>query len=83
MATASSTSPPAIAWRTVAADSDTVCPAVQTDSDLAKRMPTYGFELDDNDLSPYPLTGTPAGAVHVGAQAVAREIFLPLAVTGI
>ena len=58
---------PAITWRTVAADSDTVCPALQTDSDLATRMPTYGFELDDNDLSPYPLTGTPAGAEHVGA----------------
>ena len=58
---------PAIAWRTVAADSDTVCPAVETDSDLATRMPTYGFEIDDNDLSPYPLTGPPAGAEHVGA----------------
>jgi para-nitrobenzyl esterase len=58
---------PAIAWRTVAADSDTVCPALETDSDLATRMPTYGFELDDNDLSPYPLNQPPAGAEHVGA----------------
>jgi para-nitrobenzyl esterase len=58
---------PAIAWRTVAADSDTVCPALETDSDLATRMPTYGFELDDNDLSPYPLNPPPAGAEHVGA----------------
>jgi para-nitrobenzyl esterase len=58
---------PAIAWRTVAADSDTVCPALETDADLATRMPTYGFEIDDNDLSPYPLNPPPAGAEHVGA----------------
>jgi para-nitrobenzyl esterase len=58
---------PAIAWRTVAADSDTVCPALGTDADLATRMPTYGFEIDDNDLSPYPTTPPPAGAEHIGA----------------
>jgi len=58
---------PFIAWRTVAADSDTVCPAIVTDEDLARWMPVYGFLMNDNDLPPYQPTGTrdtPAGAAH-------------------
>ena len=58
---------PFIAWRTVAADSDTVCPAIVTDQDLARWMPVYGFLMTDNDLPPYTATGspdTPAGAAH-------------------
>lgn len=58
---------PFIAWRTVAADSDTVCPAIVTDKDLARWMPVYGFLMTDNDLPPYTPTGardTPAGAAH-------------------
>jgi len=58
---------PFIAWRTVAADSDTVCPAIVTDEDLARWMPVYGFLMTDNDLPPYTATGardTPAGAAH-------------------
>jgi hypothetical protein len=31
---------PGVAWRTVAADSDTVCPAMVTAQDLASRLPT-------------------------------------------
>ena len=60
---------PAMAWRTVAADSDTVCPSLVTDADLASRMPVYAYELDDNDLPPYAasnLPGVAAGASHVG-----------------
>lgn len=58
---------PFIAWRTLAADSDTVCPAIVTEEDLARWMPVYGFLMNDNDLPPYQATGTrdtPAGAAH-------------------
>jgi para-nitrobenzyl esterase len=61
---------PYIAWRTVAADSDTVCPAIRTDKDLARWMPVYGYIITDDDIPPYAPTGTfpsPAGASHVGA----------------
>jgi para-nitrobenzyl esterase len=58
---------PFIAWRTLAADSDTVCAGIVTDQDLARRMPVYGFFSVDNDLPPYQATGTrdtPTGAGH-------------------
>jgi para-nitrobenzyl esterase len=61
---------PGLAWRTVAADSDTVCPALQTDRDLAARLPTWGYEIDDNDIPPYRAAGpgvVAPGASHVGA----------------
>ena len=61
---------PLVAFRTVAADSDTVCPSLITDRDLSRWMPVYGYELDDDDIPPYAATGTantPAGASHVGA----------------
>jgi para-nitrobenzyl esterase len=61
---------PGVAWRTVAADSDTVCPALQTAGDLASRMPTYAYEIDDNDIPPYTPAGpgvVAPGASHVGA----------------
>ena len=61
---------PGVAWRTVAADSDTVCPALTTGADLASRMPTREYEIDDNDIPPYRASGTgvvAGGASHVGA----------------
>lgn len=61
---------PYVAFRTVAADSDTVCPSIVTDEALALRMPVYGYLITDNDIPPYSATGTvgtPAGASHVGA----------------
>jgi para-nitrobenzyl esterase len=61
---------PAIAFRTVDADSDTVCPALRTDAGLAKWMPVYAYEIDDNDPLPYtpPNTyGSAPGAAHVAA----------------
>ena len=61
---------PAIAWRTIAADSNTVCPALRTDADLAKWMPVHGYEIDDNDIPPYAASnaaGSAPGASHVGA----------------
>lgn len=61
---------PGLAWRTVAADSDTVCPSLVTNADLASRMPTWGYEIDDNDIPPYTPAGpgvVAPGASHVGA----------------
>jgi para-nitrobenzyl esterase len=40
---------PYIAWRALAADSNTVCPALITDRDLARWMPVYGYEIDDGN----------------------------------
>jgi para-nitrobenzyl esterase len=54
----------------VAADSDTVCPALTTGAALASRMPTREYEIDDNDLPPYRAAGAnvvAGGASHVGA----------------
>jgi para-nitrobenzyl esterase len=58
---------PAVAFRTVAADSDTVCPALVTDADLARWMPVHAYEIDASDLPPYAASGPAAGASHVGA----------------
>jgi para-nitrobenzyl esterase len=53
---------PGVAWRTVAADSDTVCPSLVTDQDLASRMPVYAYEIDDNDIPPYAAAGAGVGS---------------------
>lgn len=53
-----------VASRTVAADSNTVCPAVVRDQYLSKVMPVYAFEGDDPDLPPYTGTTDPAGSMH-------------------
>jgi para-nitrobenzyl esterase len=60
---------PTIAFRTVAADSDTVCPSLITDRDLARWMPVYAYEIDDTDIPPYAAgpASSAAGASHVGA----------------
>ncbi len=60
---------PTIAFRTVAADSDTVCPSLVTDRDLSRSMPVYGYEIDASDIPPYApgAAGTAQGASHVGA----------------
>jgi len=43
---------PLIAWRTLAADSNTICPALVTDRELARWMPVYGYEIDDGNAPP-------------------------------
>jgi len=71
---------PFIAWRTLAADSDTVCPAIITDKALARWMPVYGFLMTDNDLPPYTPTGaidTPAGAAHDNPWAAFEQPVTP------
>ena len=62
---------PGVAWRTVAADSDTVCPSLVTDQDLVGQMKAvYAYEIDDNDIPNYTAAGpgvVAPGASHVGA----------------
>lgn len=54
-----------VASRTVAADSNTVCPALVRDQYLSKAMPVYAYEGDDPDLPPYSTATTnPAGSQH-------------------
>jgi para-nitrobenzyl esterase len=57
---------PYVAFRTVAADSDTVCPAIVTDQDLARWMPVYGYLINDGDPPPNNAT-LPSGSAHVAA----------------
>lgn len=57
---------PFVAYRTVAADSNTVCPALVRDQDLARVMPVYAYEGDNADM---PLTSSanaaePQGSYH-------------------
>jgi para-nitrobenzyl esterase len=59
---------PFIAFRTVAADAYTVCPAIITERLLAKRMPAWEYEIDDGDAPPsYLPANLPNGSYHVGA----------------
>ena len=56
---------PYVASRTVAADSNTVCPALVRDQYLSKVMPMYAFEGDTPDLPPYSTaTPNPPGSSH-------------------
>jgi para-nitrobenzyl esterase len=61
---------PFIAFRTVSADSNTVCPALVTARGLARWMRVYAYQLDDTDAprtSPFfPPPGVPNGSYHVG-----------------
>lgn len=55
-------SSPFIAYRTVMADSASVCPALVADHQLARHIPVYAFENDNADT---PTTSTlPLGAFH-------------------
>jgi para-nitrobenzyl esterase len=56
---------PWLAWRKVAADSNTVCPAITTARALAMWMPVHEYEVDDGDATPYQTSGAPLGAKHV------------------
>ena len=64
---------PFIAYRTVVADSDSVCPAITADRELSRYLPAYVWENDDADMPPgfYPqfLDPTkPYGAYHIAAD---------------
>jgi para-nitrobenzyl esterase len=60
---------PFIAFRTVAADSDTVCPALVTDQDLARWMPVHGYEIDFGDAPSqfFEPANEPNGSNHAAA----------------
>ncbi len=57
---------PFVAWRTVAADSNTVCPALSIDREMSRRSPTYAFEMDDPNAVPdaFEPPGLPNGNHH-------------------
>ncbi|HEY1417096.1 MAG TPA: carboxylesterase family protein, partial [Myxococcaceae bacterium] len=58
---------PFVAWRTVAADSGTVCSAQRTAGELAQWMPVFEYEIDYGDPWPARFTGESMGASHVAA----------------
>jgi para-nitrobenzyl esterase len=61
---------PAIAFRTVGADSNTVCASLRVNAELARWMPVHLYEIDDNDIPPYIAadpSGSAPGAQHVRA----------------
>jgi para-nitrobenzyl esterase len=57
---------PFVAWRTVAADSNTVCSALRTAEELSNWMPVFAYEIDFGDVGT-ALTGESMGASHVGS----------------
>jgi len=57
---------PFVAWRTVAADSSTVCAALVTAEALSQWMPVFAYEIDFGDVGT-ALTGESMGASHVGS----------------
>ena len=65
---------PFIAYRTVVADSNSVCPALAADSRLSKYIPVYAWQNDDADITTafwptYLLDPTePNGAYHIAAS---------------
>ena len=64
---------PFIAYRTVVADSDSVCPALAADRALSRYIPVYAWENDDADMPPayYPqflIQTEPYGAYHIAAD---------------
>ncbi len=58
---------PFVAWRTVAADSSTVCPNMRTAELLSRWMPTFSYEIDYGDPWPQRFTGESMGAGHLNA----------------
>jgi para-nitrobenzyl esterase len=63
---------PFVAFRTVSADSDGVCPALTTDKRFSRWVPVYGYEVDDGGAAPlqyqggsFPDPANPNGSYHV------------------
>jgi para-nitrobenzyl esterase len=56
---------PALALSTLGTDAIFSCPTLILDQDLARYVPTYAYEFnDENAPSPYPSVGFPYGAAH-------------------
>jgi para-nitrobenzyl esterase len=58
---------PFVAYRTVAADSNTVCSALRTAEELSRWMPVFEYQVDYGDPWPQVFTGESTGAAHVAA----------------
>src|SRR5208282_2759842 len=62
---------PYIDFRTIVADSDTICPALRAESNISRYTQLYSYEIDDTDAPPltatYPNPALPNGAYH-GAE---------------
>src|SRR5262249_58538132 len=58
---------PFVAWRTVAADSSTVCSLLRTAGELSRWMPVYTYLIQYGDPWPQRFTGESMGAAHVAA----------------
>ncbi|NRQ39393.1 carboxylesterase family protein [Nonomuraea sp. NN258] len=58
---------PFIAYRTIVADSNSVCPALLNDERLARRIPVYAFQVDNTDAPPLFFVDQtkPNGAFHI------------------
>ncbi|GAA1958430.1 carboxylesterase/lipase family protein [Amycolatopsis minnesotensis] len=56
-----------LAYRTIVADSNSVCPALLNDERLARHIPVYAYQFDDTDAPPaFFLDATkPNGAYHI------------------
>ena len=64
---------PFVAYRTVVADSDSVCPALTADRNLSRYIPVYAWENDDADMPPeffpqFLIPTDPYGAYHIAAD---------------
>lgn len=60
---------PYIDFRTIVADSDTICPALSAEANISKWTRVYSYEIDDSDAPPlvpgtYPNPALPNGAYH-------------------
>jgi para-nitrobenzyl esterase len=64
---------PFIAYRTVMADAFSVCPALQTDAQLAGRIPIYAYQDDDADSPAEPGSTQPLGANHSAVNRLAHD----------
>lgn len=58
---------PFLAFRTIVADSNSVCPALLNDERLSRHIPVYAYEMDDTDVPPafFLDPAKPNGAYHV------------------
>jgi para-nitrobenzyl esterase len=67
---------PYIAFRTVAADSDTVCPALRTDRRVSRWATLYGYVIADTDAPLGPLPFYPSRSVSDGSYHAAEHQLL-------
>jgi para-nitrobenzyl esterase len=69
---------PFVAYRTVSADSNTVCSALRTAEELSRWMPVFEYEVDYGDPWPQSFTGESMGASHVAAWVLTPVVGLDI-----